>query len=484
MRLPEGFAFGVATAGFQIEGAFNGPGEPRTNWFDREASGRIERSGAANDSWNRWEEDLDAAAAMGLDWYRLSVEWARLQPSARSLEASEPSWSEEAVERYADILAGALERGLEPVVTLHHFTHPRWLGLDLWQRPEAPGLFAAYAGEAARRLGDALAARGRPPIRRYVTLNEPNGLALGTWQVGMFPGGGFGRLGALRRGLDHLMAAHALAYDAVHDVHAERGWPEPAVTTNVYSFAVYELDRGLVDLLEARRRGVVREGLASHLRDRRADWTEGLAGMAGPHRGLLQRASDALSRRVAAEDPAGSAAADALYGSPRAQKLDAVAVDVYVPWMAGYLRAPGHRTAGGRSVSPVRPLWDDPPRPASFEAFVRAAGDHGLPVWILENGLCSRVRDGVSHPRTDGWTRHRYLAEHLAAVAAAVEAGVPVEAYVHWTLFDNYEWGSYEPRFGLRGIDRTGPRPRRLALDSMGQDSARAYAEMIGALRG
>src|SRR5205814_3076276 len=69
-------AFGAATAGFQVEGGFNGPGEPRNNWYDREAAGRIERSGAACDSWNRWEEDLDAIAAMGLDWYRMSVEWA------------------------------------------------------------------------------------------------------------------------------------------------------------------------------------------------------------------------------------------------------------------------------------------------------------------------------------------------------------------------------------------------------------------------
>jgi beta-glucosidase/6-phospho-beta-glucosidase/beta-galactosidase len=133
---------------------------------------------------------------------------------------------------------------------------------------------------------------------------------------------------------------------------------------------------------------------------------------------------------------------------------------------------------------PYRDLWEDPPRPRSFQAFVRAATDHGPPVWILENGLCNRVKDGRSFPRTDGWTRTRYLQEHLPLVAELSAAGVPVQAYVHWSLYDNYEWGSYEPRFGIHGVDRTGARPRRLAGDSMGGDSAGTYARLVAELRG
>jgi beta-glucosidase/6-phospho-beta-glucosidase/beta-galactosidase len=262
-------AFGVATAGFQVEGGFNGPGQPRNNWFDREARGRIERSGRACDSWTRWEEDLDAVAAMGLDWYRVSVEWARLQPSLRSEEPSEPPWDEDAVVRYVDLLAGARERGVEPLATLHHFTHPRWLGLDLWQRPESPRLFARYAVEAAGRLGDGLVARGQQPLLRYVTMNEPNVLAFQTWLTGLFPGGGPGRLARVRRALDHLLAAHVLAYAAIHRLHGERGWPAPVVTTNTYTNSVYELDRGLVDLLLAPRRGIAAPDLGGYLSARR-----------------------------------------------------------------------------------------------------------------------------------------------------------------------------------------------------------------------
>ncbi|HEY7281627.1 MAG TPA: family 1 glycosylhydrolase [Actinomycetota bacterium] len=473
-------AFGVATAGFQVEGGFNGPGQPRNNWFDRESGGRAEPSGAACDSWNRWEEDLDAVAAMGLDWYRLSVEWARLQPSPRSAESSEPAWDDEAVDRYVAMLAGAKDRSIEPVVTLHHFTHPRWLGLDLWQRPEAPGLFAGYAAEAARRLGEGLAARDHTPPLKYVTTNEPNVLAFQTWASGMFPGGGPGRVRPMRRALDHLLAAHVLAYGAIHRLHRDRGWPAPVATTNTYTNSVYEFDRGLVDTLLAPSRGIAPDDLPGYLAMRRDEWFAIRRGLAGPDRAPAQRLADRVGRWVGGP---GETALEAVYRDAPGGALDVVAVDLYASWAAGYLRVPGHRTAGGRSRMPYRDLWEDPPRPRSFAAFVRAATDHGPPVWILENGLCNRVRDGVGHPRSDGWTRPRYLDEHVRAVASVVASGAPVEGYVHWSLYDNYEWGSYEPRFGIHGVDRTGPAPKRLALDSMGDDAAGAYARLVAELR-
>ena len=104
-----------------------------------------------------------------------------------------------------------------------------------------------------------------------------------------------------------------------------------------------------------------------------------------------------------------------------------------------------------------------------------------LPLWIVENGLCNRVRNGRSYPRPDGWDRPRYLSEHVSAVVDAVALGVPVTAYLHWSLVDNYEWGSYEPRFGIFGIDRSrGPRGFRwLATDADGKDSAAAYRRLI-----
>ena len=95
------------------------------------------------------------------------------------------------------------------------------------------------------------------------------------------------------------------------------------------------------------------------------------------------------------------------------------------------------------------------------------------------------MQPGAQRPilrRLDGWDRPRYLRANVAAVVDAVDAGVPVEGYWHWSLVDNYEWGSYEPRFGLFGIDRErGNRWR--ATDAMGRDSAGTYRSIITGLR-
>jgi len=178
---------------------------------------------------------------------------------------------------------------------------------------------------------------------------------------------------------------------------------------------------------------------------------------------------------------------DAVYASPHECTLDAVGLDWYDPVATRHFRLPGHRTAGGRGWLPTRELWDDVPDPAGLTAWLGAqrAATPGTPLWIVENGLCNRVRNGRSWPRLDGWDRPRYLREHLAGVVAAVDAGVPVAGYWHWSLVDNYEWGSYEPRFGLFGIDRhRGERGFSwLATDALGDDAGGAYARIIAGLR-
>ena len=150
--LPPGFRFGVATAGFQIEGGFNGPGEPANNWVRWERAGRVEPSGLAVDFWNRYEEHLDRAAALGCDAFRLGVEWARVEPAPGQVDDG-------ALEHYATILDACRERGLEPLVTLHHFTHPAWLGEDFWLSGDAPERYA----DVGRDGGGAHWPRGAAP---------------------------------------------------------------------------------------------------------------------------------------------------------------------------------------------------------------------------------------------------------------------------------------------------------------------------------
>jgi beta-glucosidase len=103
---------------------------------------------------------------------------------------------------------------------------------------------------------------------------------------------------------------------------------------------------------------------------------------------------------------------------------------------------------------------------------------------VLENGMATRVEGDLAVPRQDGWDRPRYIREHFAALADAVAEGSPVTAYLHWSLVDNYEWGSYESRFGIFGMDRSDPSGavRWLDTDAAGDDAAGAFAHAVRAL--
>ena len=240
--LPEGFRFGVATAGFQVEGHFNGPGEPCNNWFTWEEAGRVEPSGIAVDFWERYPDHLDRAVAAGCDSFRLSVEWARCQPT-------EGLWDDTAFDRVPRHPRACHERGLEPLVTLHHFTHPYWLGDEFWLRLDAPERFAAWVARAVREIG--------PLVTNWVTLNEINVYALQTFLIGLFPPGRRMAMGKTVRSLDHLLTAHVLAYA---EIHAQQ--PGATVATNPFAFSVYEIDRLLSDVLLARLHGVDQRGSA------------------------------------------------------------------------------------------------------------------------------------------------------------------------------------------------------------------------------
>jgi beta-glucosidase/6-phospho-beta-glucosidase/beta-galactosidase len=455
--LPDGFRFGVATAGFQVEGGYNGPGRPANNWAEWEARGRVEPSGMALDFWNDYEHQLDRAVAAGCDAFRLSVEWARCQPNPHETD-------DDAVAHYARILAACLERGLQPLVTLHHFTHPAWLGVDFWLGLDAPDRFAEWVSTVVPAFA--------PHCSSWVTINEINVYAMQSYFNGLFPPGRRVDSRAMVRCLDHLLAAHVLAYEAIHRVQ-----PQAIVATNTYSMSAYEGDRLFIDALLARSHGIDRHDVHDWLVGRKQAFERALPGH-GP--------AEAAVRRLAASliplDQALPRALSAVFASPYERTLDVAQIDFYDPRVDRKYRIPGHTTAGGRNWIPGRLLWDDPPDPAAFARYCHVNHEHGLDVWIAENGLCNRVRRGAALGRLDGWDRVRYLRAYLGALADAIIAGVPIGAYYHWCLADNYEWGSYEPRFGLYGIDRThGIRWRD--VDSMGGRAAETYAKIAAGLR-
>ncbi len=168
---PEPFLWGTATAAHQIEG-----GNVNNDWWAMEhdpTSGCMDVSGDACDSFNRYPEDIALIADLGLGAYRFSLEWSRIEPE-------EGEFSTVALDHYRRMTATCHEHGVLPVVTFHHFTHPRWLAAaGTWEAPHAPDRFARFCEKATEHLGDL--------IGIACTLNEPNVVATMGWRFGIFP---------------------------------------------------------------------------------------------------------------------------------------------------------------------------------------------------------------------------------------------------------------------------------------------------------
>ena len=201
---PDGFTWGTATAAHQIEG-----GNWNNDWWMWEhnpASPTTEPSGDCTDSYHRYREDHQIIQDLGLDNYRFSLEWSRIEPE-------EGMWSTAALDHYARVCDDLIERDITPVVTFHHFTTPRWVAHHGgWEDPDTAGRFASFCERATKHLGERIGVA--------CTINEPNMVATHGYLSGQFPPGR--QDPALRRAVNDVFCdAHRKAYDAIKGVRAD-----------------------------------------------------------------------------------------------------------------------------------------------------------------------------------------------------------------------------------------------------------------------
>jgi beta-glucosidase len=405
---PAGFYWGVATAGHQNEG----DNSTSDTWFAENVTPTVfrEKSGKAADGYARWREDLDLVAGMGLNAYRFSVEWARVEPV-------EGEFSAEALDHYEAIVGRCLELGLAPVVTFNHFTSPHWFAMrGGWLDPEAPALFARYCDAVMERIGDRIAIA--------VTMNEPNLARLLTWQ-GMPP-----FIAELERAT--LVAASEAA-----------GVPR------------YRLSNVMIpEDMDAMADGMTAGHLAGRaaIKKRRADLPVGLS--------------------IAIIDDVAVGADTSVRDRKRAE--------VYERWLElakgddfiGVQNYERRRFDGDGQVDPPAELprndMGSAVEPDSLAATVRYAYEKsGVPVLVTEHGMQTG----------DDSLRVAFLEPSLRALLAAVDDGVPVLGYTHWTLMDNFEWiFGYEGQLGLHSVDRT-------TFDRTAKPSAAEYARLVAQFR-
>ena len=392
-RFPQGFLWGASTSAHQVEG-----GNTNNDWWEWESAGRVpEKSGLAADHYRRYREDFDLAQALEHNAHRFSIEWSRVEPE-------EGRWSDEAIAHYRDVLAALRERGIEPVVTLYHYTMPRWMAAKGgWESPEMEDRYARYVDRVLAELGSL--------ARWWITLNEPVVQVFKGWIIGQWPPGvtDWKRAFAVLR---HMVRAHVRAY---HVIHERR--PDAMVSIAKHVLALSACDpRSWRDRMSVRARSY----FFNHL------FVDAL------HTGAL-RVPGLFWERL-----------------PRGRTLDFIGINYYTRdfvrntgldlpgWMGGTCRLDNRLHVG--KLNDLG--WEV--YPEGLARYLREFSRFGLPILITENGVPAREDD-------DRWV-FTYL--HLWQVARAIADGVNVVGYLHWSLLDNYEWADgYSARFGLVEVD-------------------------------
>lgn len=408
-HFPKGFLWGTATASHQVEG-----NNTNNNWHKWEEEGHTaHKSGLAADWWGgRWREDFDRAAETGQNAHRLSVEWSRIQPTP-------DTWDEEALEKYRAMLRGLKERGIMPMVTLHHFTDPLWLGdMGGWETEAVVPLFEKYVHKTV----DAL----KEYCTLWCTINEPTGYALNGYvaeSVDSFPPGK-NNLKLAMQVQANLIRGHAAAYRAIHLIQPE-----------------------------------ARVGFAHHYRSiaPRHAWSP-LDKWAARNffNGINIGFPSALAEGVM-RSPIGSVRIPEAKGTQ-----DYFGFNYYTrEYVTFDLRKPG--TLFGRNfyrkdaeLSDGGFLAIEPD--GMFEGLKWVARTFpNLPILVAENGVNS----------ADDSMRPRYIAQHTHQMWRAVNFNWHIKGYFHWSLVDNFEWSfGWKYRFGLWGLDvDTQKRIRRPSVD-------------------
>ena len=426
--LPASFLWGSATSAHQVEG-----GTTQNDWSVWETlSNKIvgnQHVGIADDHYNQFDADIALAASMGQNAYRFSIEWSRIEPVQ-----GQPFVQAE-VDHYKAVIASCKAHGVKPVITLLHFTLPKWV-LNPAPGQTSLGGFTNHATVDAyvsfvTRIVPLLAA----DVDFWMTINEPQVQILFGYVQGDWPPGIQGDFTKAAQALGNMAEAHVLAYDAIHAYYATLSRPvtvtvashylvfdplvtprdDPAVASWDHFFNKSFLDAVTLGDLDTDFMGTI----VHH-----ADWTNRL---------------DVLGVNYYRRNLVPSIMLGPLLGVPREDTAAALKGDNgWGIYPLGLTRA-------------LRDLW----------------ARYHLPMYVTENGVA------------DAADKYRpyYIVSHVAALQQAVLEGIDVRGYFHWSLMDNWEWKQgFLQRFGLWAIDYNSPARTRSA-----RPSAAVYSSVIRA---
>jgi beta-glucosidase len=375
IQFPKNFFWGSATSSYQVEG-----NNSNADWWQWEIAAGKERSAGACGHYDRYERDFDLIKSLNHNAHRLSIEWSRVEPK-------EGEFSQSELDHYVSVVKALRARGIEPMVTLHHFTNPIWFSQSgSWVKSSSIKRFQNYCDVVVKTLA--------PYVRYWFTINEPTVYFSHSFLWGMWPpqAKSFLQMKAVH---DHMNEAHIQVYRRIHQTYKEMDLPTPMVSIAQHMQAIVACT------------GSGRDRWARQLREY---WY---------NLEILDKLANAKT-------------------------LDFIGVNYYSrhlvhthSWWIGNLLMEtcqeNHHPLKKNFLN-----WDI--YPDGLRQVLVSLKKYNVPVIISENGICTE----------DDAQRWEYIQTHLKAVHEAMAQGVDVQGYLYWSLMDNFEWAhGYGPRFGL-----------------------------------
>jgi len=406
LDFPPSFVWGSATAAHQVEGD-----NRHNDWWAHELApetNAVEPSGIACDHYHRYADDFRMLQSLGHRHHRMSIEWSRIEPAEGQIERKE-------IDHYRKVLASLRDHGMEPWVTLHHFTLPVWFAAR-------GGFSEARNLDAFRRFVELAAHSFGDLISHWCTINEPTVHAELGYRYAYFPPRRHDEALAAQT-LCNLFRAHTQACEAVKASAALE--PQIGITLAVQAHEPLrsdsEADRALAARHDAESTGACYEALRTGVFSYPGRAPEEIAG--------LRKSSTFVG----------------------VQYYSRVRYDHEV-------NGPAMPDLDHRIVTQM--AWEI--YPEGLPSLLRRAAATGLPVYVTENGVCV----------DDDRIRVEYIADHLAAVDHVRREGSDIRGYFYWSAMDNFEWNfGYGPKFGLIEVDRN-------TLERRPRPSAHFFAEI------
>lgn len=413
-KLQKNMLLGVATSATQIEG-----GDNANSWYDWALrSGNI-KDGTnplrADDHYNRVSEDIALMTDLNIKTYRLSIEWSRIQPEQSIFNAK-------AINHYKNELELLHKAGIKPLVTLHHFTNPRWFEqMGAFEHPDSPQIFINYVRYVVEALADV--------VEEWVTINEPNVYAVQGYVYGVWPPGKKNQIKKVSTVYTNLALSHIIAYKEIHRIRTQKGFDSSTTRVGFANNLHIFTPKCAWNPLHHISAAIMKKAYQDSITD---------AFMVGKSAWPLKKFPNKIGDIAIIEG----------------RYYDFIGINYYNRDAVSCFKVEVFKNVPHNNLG-----WEIYPQ-GILTLVKKQYQKYMAPIYITENGTCDKLDT----------FRSRFIYDHLKLLC---QSNVPVERYYHWSLLDNFEWAEGEdPRFGLIDVDyETQKRTIR--------ESGKFYAEII-----